>query len=421
MSSDVNGKARRKAYIFLSLLCLVYFISWKATLDTYTFWLSEKIGLDGVAIGIVYGVNGCCAVLIKPVYGLLIDRLGLKKHLLFFITIISMSIFPFFYFIYQPLLKHFLYLGIVCGGVFLSLGYYAGVAALESYLDRFGRLFELEFGQLRMWGAVASVVSAGATGYIFNINPMYNFGISTVGALLILVVVSLLKLDVSSDMKERIVAKEKTTVKDVRHLFVQREFWSFVVYVCGIVWILFVAEQQYPRFFLHFTKTPEEGHTLFGYLTAAAFISEFIFMMIAPAIVNRIGPKYGLLITGVVVAGRFIGSGLATSILAIGLIKLSWGIEMAFLLVSVFKYLEMNFDKKVNALMYLFGYQTVNYIGTTLLSPLAGYLYERIGFAHTYLVMGSYVLVFTLISALFLKNNKMPPPQVALIPKNSMS
>ncbi|CAM8675145.1 hypothetical protein KLUYMM157B_04515 [Kluyvera sp. M-M157-B] len=39
---DEAVKAKRKIYITLSLFILVYFFSWKATLDTYSFWLSEK-------------------------------------------------------------------------------------------------------------------------------------------------------------------------------------------------------------------------------------------------------------------------------------------------------------------------------------------------------------------------------------------
>lgn len=403
---DGAVKARRKIYITLSLFILVYFFSWKATLDTYSFWLSEKIGLDGVAIGIVFAVNGFCAVLIKPVYGFLIDRLGLRKDLLFFISLISITVFPFFFYIYKPLLQHVLYLGIVAGAVFLSMGYYAGCAAAESYLDRFGRLFDLEFGQIRMWGAIGSVFSAASTGYIFNINPMINFGISSVGALVILIIVMTLKIEVSDEVKSRIIAKEKTTLKDITALFQQRKFWTFVLYVCGVVWVLFVAEQQYPRFFITFFPSKEAGHQMYGYLGAASLGCEFLFMMIAPGIVNRLGPKAGMLITGFVVAARFIGSGLVTSALAIGIIKLSWGIEMSFLLVSIFKYLELNFDKKVNGTMYLLGYQSVNYIGTVLLSPLSGYLYEKIGFADTYLLMGGTVLLFTIISAVLLKNNQ---------------
>ena len=403
---DGAVKARRKIYITLSLFILVYFFSWKATLDTYSFWLSEKIGLDGVAIGIVFAVNGFCAVLIKPVYGFLIDRLGLRKDLLFFISLISITVFPFFFYIYKPLLQHVLYLGIVVGAVFLSMGYYAGCAAAESYLDRFGRLFDLVFGQIRMWGAIGSVFSAASTGYIFNINPMINFGISSIGALVILIIVMTMKIEVSDEVKSRIIAKEKTTLKDITALFQQRKFWTFVLYVCGVVWVLFVAEQQYPRFFITFFPSKEAGHQMYGYLGAASLGCEFLFMMIAPGIVNRLGPKCGMLITGFVVAARFIGSGLVTSALAIGIIKLSWGIEMSFLLVSIFKYLEMNFDKKVNGTMYLLGYQSVNYIGTVLLSPLSGYLYEKIGFADTYLLMGGTVLLFTIISSVLLKDNQ---------------
>lgn len=407
---DGAVKARRKIYITLSLFILVYFFSWKATLDTYSFWLSEKIGLDGVAIGIVFAVNGFCAVLIKPVYGFLIDRLGLRKDLLFFISLISITVFPFFFYIYKPLLQHVLYLGIVVGAVFLSMGYYAGCAAAESYLDRFGRLFDLEFGQIRMWGAIGSVFSAASTGYIFNINPMINFGISSAGALVILIIVLTMKIEVSDEVKNRIISKEKTTLKDITALFRLRKFWTFVLYVCGVVWVLFVAEQQYPRFFITFYASKEAGHQMYGYLGAASLGCEFLFMMIAPGIVNRLGPKAGMLITGFVVAARFIGSGLVTSALAIGIIKLSWGIEMSFLLVSVFKYLEMNFDKKVNGTMYLLGYQSVNYVGTVLLSPLSGYLYEKIGFADTYLLMGCTVLLFTVISAVLLTNNASTTP-----------
>lgn len=325
---------------------------------------------------------------------------------MFFISLISITVFPFFFYIYKPLLQHVLYLGIVAGAVFLSMGYYAGCAAAESYLDRFGRLFDLEFGQIRMWGAIGSVFSAASTGYIFNINPMINFGISSVGALMILVIVMTLKIEVSDEVKSRIIAKEKTTLKDITALFQQRKFWTFVLYVCGVVWVLFVAEQQYPRFFITFFPSKEAGHQMYGYLGAASLGCEFLFMMIAPGIVNRLGPKAGMLITGFVVAARFIGSGLVTSALAIGIIKLSWGIEMSFLLVSIFKYLELNFDKKVNGTMYLLGYQSVNYIGTVLLSPLSGYLYEKIGFADTYLLMGGTVLLFTIISAVLLKNNQ---------------
>lgn len=49
--------------------------------------------------------------------------------------------------------------------------------------------------------------------------------------------------------------------------------------------------------------------------------------------------------------------------------------------------------------MYLLGYQAMIYVGSIVVAPPAGYLYDKIGFEHTYLLMGSCALLFTLISA----------------------
>jgi len=74
-------------------------------------------------------------------------------------------------------------------------------------------------------------------------------------------------------------------------------------------------------------------------------------------------------------------------------------VEIALLLISVFKYIAEHFHKKVNATMYLLGYQAMIYVGSVVVAPPAGHLYDKIGFAHTYLMMGCCALVFTLISA----------------------
>ncbi|RZA97566.1 MFS transporter, partial [Citrobacter koseri] len=50
---------------------------------------------------------------------------------------------------------------------------------------------------------------------------------------------------------------------------------------------------------------------------------------------------------------------------------------------------------------------------TVILSPLSGYLYERLGFSHTYFMMGCTVLFFTIISAFLLQNNKRTEPVIA--------
>ena len=107
-----------------------------------------------------------------------------------------------------------------------------------------------------------------------------------------------------------------------------------------------------------------------------------------------------MILTGLVISLRLIISGLTNDPLIICLVKPLYGIEIALILVSVFKYIAEHFDKRVNATMYLLGYQAMIYVGSIVVAPPAGY--EKIGFEHTYLIMGVIALVFTGISAITL-------------------
>lgn len=140
--------------------------------------------------------------------------------------------------------------------------------------------------------------------------------------------------------------------------------------------------------------------------------------MVIPLFVNYIGAKRGLLLVGVLVAVRLIISGLCDSHLLISILKPLYGLEICLLLVSVFKYIAEHFDKRVNATMYLLGYQAMLYIGSMVISSPAGLLYDRIGFEKTYIIMGMIALTFTFISAFTLsacqcKFRRHPPLDIA--------
>ena len=89
-------------------------------------------------------------------------------------------------------------------------------------------------------------------------------------------------------------------------------------------------------------------------------------------------------------------SALATHAWMIAIIKPFYGLEMALLLVSIFKYLSLYFDKRLTGTVYMV-LGCFNYLGIALINPIAGMLYDRYGFAKTYLVMGIIAWVITLI------------------------
>ncbi len=394
--------ASKSAYYKMSSFIFLYFFTWSSSFGLYALWLGQKAGLDSMSIGTVFAINGVFAVIMKPVYGYIMDKIGMSKSLLYFVVIISAMMAPFFIYVYQPLLEKHLMVGIIAGAFYLSLGWYAGVAASESYADRFSRLYSMEFGQIRMWGSLGWALAASFSGILFNLSPAWNFSLSSLTSLLMLAVLLSLKIGEAELRNNDVIAQEKIVFGDVILLLKNRKFWMFSLYVAGVAWMMFVAEQQFSRYFVTFFSTKEQGNAMYGYLSTVQSGLEFLMMMVIPFLVNYFGAKRGLLLVGLVVGLRLIASGLTNDPLLISIIKPFYGLEIALLLVSVFKYIAEHFHKRVNATMYLLGYQAMIYVGSILVAPPAGYYYDRIGFAHTYLIMGGIALLFTLISTLTL-------------------
>ena len=408
----------RLEYYKISSFIFLYFFTWSASIGLFAIWLGQKAELSGAVIGTVFAVNGIFSVILKPIYGYILDKIGMSKYLLYFVVVMSALMAPFFIYVYQPLLLSHTMVGIVVGAIYLSFAWYAGVAACESYADRYSRLNSMEFGQIRMWGSLGWAVASSFSGLLFNISPAYNFILGSVASLVMLAVLISLKVDTATSNASAVISKDKIVLKDVFDLLKSSKFWAFCLYVAGVAWMMFVAEQQFSRYFVIFFSDVHEGNTLFGLLGTVQSGTEFVMYIFMPMFVNYIGAKRGLIIVGVLVGARLVISGLCESHLLISVIKPLYGLEICLLLVSVFKYIAEHFDKRVNATMYLLGYQAMLYIGNVVVSSPAGLLYDRIGFEKTYMIMGGIALFFTLISAFTLsackrQNHRQPALDVA--------
>ncbi len=389
----------RTEYYKISSFIFLYFFTWSASIGLLAIWLGQKANLSGTVIGTVFAVNGIFSVILKPIYGYILDKIGMSKYLLYFVVLMSALMAPFFIYVYQPLLLSNTLLGIIVGAIYLSFAWYAGVAACESYSDRYSRLNSMEFGQIRMWGSLGWAVASSFSGLLFNISPSWNFIMGSVASVVMFIVLLSLKVNVNAANASDVLTKEKIVPADVYALLCNRKFWAFCLYVAGVAWMMFIAEQQFSRYFVTFFDDVHQGNAVFGYLGTVQSGMEFIMYMVIPLVVNYIGAKRGLLIVGVVVGARLIISGLCDSHLLISVLKPLYGLEICLLLVSVFKYIAEHFDKRVNATMYLLGYQAMLYVGNVVVSSPAGLLYDRIGFENTYIIMGATALTFTLISA----------------------
>ncbi|MDP1442130.1 MFS transporter [Priestia megaterium] len=395
--------SKSMVYWKLNLYFFFYFFANAACNSFFAIWLGQKIHLDGAQTGLIFSINAAFALIIQPLYGYISDRIGLKKHILTFISLLLIFVGPFFIYVYAPLLKINFFVGASIGGLYLGIIFLGGCGAIESYIEKVGRKYQFEFGKARMWGSLGSASAAFMAGQFFNINPSINFWIASATAIILVIIILLTKVEMSQEEVER---ADSVNLKSVINLFSMKDFWCFIIYVLGVACIYTVFDQQFPLYFASLFPAVEQGNQIFSYLNSLQVFLEAGMLFLAPFIVKKIGIKKALMVAGCIMSFRIIGSGLVVGPIGISFMKLIHAIELPIMIVAIFKYLASNFDTRLSSILYLVGYQFIMQVGTIVISPIVGRLYDDIGFKHTYLLMGIFVLVFTIVSALLLKNEK---------------
>ncbi len=79
-------------------------------------WLADVNHLTKTETGIVFSSISLFAIIFQPVFGLMSDKLGLRKHLLWTITVLLILFAPFFIFVFSPLLQMNIIAGSLVGG-----------------------------------------------------------------------------------------------------------------------------------------------------------------------------------------------------------------------------------------------------------------------------------------------------------------
>ena len=100
----------------------------------------------------------------------------------------------------------------------------------------------------------------------------------------------------------------------------------------GTASIYDVIDQQFPNYYVTFFGSKEDGIDTFSKLCSAQTALEAILMVFAPALVNKIGAKCGLLLFGFLTFVRIAGSAFFTDPIALS----------GFRLIAAFEYGKSN-------------------------------------------------------------------------------
>ncbi|GGA85573.1 MFS transporter [Neiella marina] len=407
MSVDSNKVAMGKA-------CLMYFFYnffWSLTSGSlFAVWLDDRVGIDGAQIGILFGFQTGLAILFKPFFGYILDKLGLKKHLIYFIALSALMIGPFYLYVYAPLLANdstFIY-GVIIGSLYLGMLFQAGSGVVASYCDRFARCHGFDFGLVNGFGIASWGVSALLAGVLYNVNPDLMFYAASVSAFIMLAFCWSLKVSHLDDVENEVLSQEKIAPKDVIKLAKNPKMWAFMTYAATISVVFWTSTTQFTRYFISFFETQEAGIAFSS--TMDGICSVFLFFVSAsvPFLINRIGAKGSLIVTAAGITSFMFMMGIAglgeqNLYLAIAG-KLLFGVANPLLMVSVFAYVAEQFDKKVNSFTYMFGFQVVNNLFTAIASPVMGNMYDVHGFAMSYIYFGLFSLAATLVACFTLSS-----------------
>ncbi|MEU7352337.1 oligosaccharide MFS transporter [Streptomyces albidoflavus] len=352
---------------------------------------------------LVIGANSIGCLLTMPVYGFLQDRLGLRKNLLYWIGALMLLVGRVYIYVYGPLLKSHFALGLVAGSAYLAMAFAVAVATLESYAERLSRFHGFEFGRARMFGSLGWAAATFLAGRLFNIDPGLTFWAASGTA--VVFVGLLVAIRVTDGRRAAAVdhAASSVSLADVAALLRYPAFWGLLLFVVAVTATYNTYDAMFPSYFSSLFATDADGNRMYSDLNSVQVFLEAGGMALAPFLVNRLGPKKSLLVSGCIMATRIFLSGIVTDPVAISAVKLLHAVELPIMLIAIFKYVNRHFEPRLSSTIYLLGFQMATQVGAAVISPLAGLGYDRLGYAPTYLVMSALVATFTLVSVFTLR------------------
>jgi OHS family lactose permease-like MFS transporter len=389
-----------------------YFIIWAVVLAFLPIWLKDTAHLNESESGFVFSSMSLLALCYQPFFGYIQDKLRFRKTLFSLIAIALLFMGPFFNFVFADLLQYNVIAGALIGSAYLSLCFFGGVGVVESYIEKVSRKNGFEYGHVRLFGSIAGATATFIGGILYLKNPDSIFWFGSLSAIFLCLLLYTARVKDTNEQvaKKELAAASSICKKDVLHILKLKNFWFFAFIIVGTASIYDVFDQQFPNYYVTFFNSKEVGIDIFSKLCATQTALEAVLMVFAPAFVNKIGAKKGLLLFGFLTFIRIAGSAIFTTPVLLSAFRLIAAFEMPLMLVSVMKYITGVFDVRLSATIYLLGFNFAKQGSVVIFSSIAGGMYASLGFQYTYLFLGLSVLIITLISCFTLKNDKKPVP-----------
>ncbi|MBK0419354.1 oligosaccharide MFS transporter [Leucobacter sp. CSA1] len=382
------------AYLQSSTTLFVFFASWGIWWSFFAVWLGQELGLSGGQIGTVYSVNSLTTIVTMLLYGMIQDRLSLRRHLVILSSTVMASLAPFVILVYQPMLQNdsTFFFGVLLGAIYLPFGYTAAVGLLEAFSERMSRTYGFEYGQARGWGSLGYGVAALFTGFIFTINPQINFFIGSALGVTCLLVQIFWKTDHVPLAPGHVSHPHTPSLGEMVGVLKLKKLWVVIAFVI-FSWTFYnlYDNQMFPNFYTGLFENEDVGIRTYGILNSVQVFAEAGCMMLVPLLMRRVGVRNILMLGVSVMCLRILGSAVFADPVIVSAIKMLHAIEVPLFILGIFRYITLHFPAVLSATLYMIGFELSAQLGNTIFAIPFGYIRDAIGFQPTFLVIAAVV------------------------------
>ncbi len=384
-----------------SCLKILYFMycaslaAWQPLLAVYF----NEVGISGLRIGIIMSIAPIMVFLVQPMWGVVADRWGRRRTLLFTMFLASFAI-----------------LGYVWNGGFWFFFLWTVVVAFatnpigtlldSTILDYVKEKQDSSYGRFRMWGAIGWMVSAPIVGSIITGRSIrLIFPISMAVMLL--------------GWLTGFLGRDKSTIKGAieeaswANLSGVLRNWRLIIFL-AIAFFNGVGTAPIWSFYGVYLKDIGASRQLMGFAFGLDAAIELPFYFFSNVFVKRFGARRVLTFSILMFAIRlFLYSFISTPLLAVS-VELMHGLTFSLFVVSAVEYVNELVPPAWRATGQSLYAAACFGAGTLAGNTFAGYLYDQMPLQQVYRFSGWLLLIVTVVAAFALRSrSKKTGPQVA--------
>ncbi len=374
-----------------SCLRILYFMycaslaAWQPLLAVYF----NEVGISGLRIGIIMSVAPIMVFLVQPMWGVVADRWGRQRTLLFAMFLASFTILGY---VWNGGFWFFLFWTIVVAFATNPIGTLLDSTILDYVKDN----PDSSYGRFRIWGAIGWMVAAPIVGAVITGRSIkLIFGIS-MAVMLLGWLAGFLRSD-KSELKGAIEEASWVNLSQVLR------DWRLIIFL-GIVFFYGVGTAPVWSFYGVYLKDIGASRQLMGLAFGLDAAIELPFYFFSNVFVKRFGSRRVLTFAVLMFAVRlFLYSFISTPVLAVS-VELMHGLSFSLFIVSAVEYVNELVPAAWRATGQSLYAAACFGAGTLVGNTFAGYLYDQMPLQRVYRLTGWLLLTVTVVAVLALRN-----------------